>query len=135
MTRPDAAVGRMRRLMVTAVKFGLVGVLTLAIYALLLALVRPMVSMASVAAATAYIGSAVFNYVLQSRFTFRSTQSDRVAIGRYALMHLFCMGLNSAGMFLLVDRMGLGLWGSQVAVTLVVVATSFVLSSAWVYRA
>lgn len=116
-----------------AVKFGAVGLSSVAVYFVILALLRPVIASVALLAAVAYVGSAVFNYIAQSRFTFDADTRDTGAMLRYGLMHGLCIVINSAGMHLSVVVWGLNFWLSQLAVTVLVAGTSFLLSYLWVY--
>lgn len=118
-----------------AVRFGVVGLASIAVYFAILFALRPVISAVAVLAFVAYIGSMAFNYVAQSRFTFGADARDRGAMARYVTMHLGCMAFNSGAMHLLVEVMGMGLWTAQAMVTLCVAGSSFLLSRFWVYRA
>lgn len=123
----------LRDLLWTGTKFGFVGLATVGVYFVVLALARPVAPGVVALSLLAYMVSAVFNFIAQARVTF-GIQPNGNKLGRYILMHLLCMGLNSGLMYLLVERVGLGLYSAQFLVTGVIATTSFVLSRLWVYR-
>ena len=131
MTPPKS---RLRELLETATKFGVVGLLTIGVYFAALFALEPLIQSVIILTASAYVLSGIFNYTFQSRITFRATSLDRGNVLRYLIMHAFCMGLNSLLMFILVSLLLLNLYISQLFVTFVVAATSFTLSKLWVYQ-
>ena len=130
--RPDVR-AELAELAATAAKFGGVGLATIAVYFVVLALLRPVIENVAVLSVAAYLISAVFNYIAQRRVTFGSRDAGTGAILRYLIMHGLCMGLNAGLLSLLVDGFGFGLFIAQVPVTGVVAATSFALSHLWVF--
>ncbi len=125
---------RLADTLVLGVKFGLVGLVTVGVYFVFLALLQPFVPSVVILTGAAYVLSAVFNYIVQSRVTFRSKAFNGKAILRYLTMHGLCMALNSSLMHLLVDVWNRNLYLSQLAVTSVVAVTSFAVSYLWVYQ-
>lgn len=114
-------------------RFAAVGFASVGVYFLFLFLLRPLIPSVAGLAAAAYLGSMVFNFLGQSRFTFRTRSVNRTMLLRYVVMHGVCAGLNSAGMHVLVAVSGFDLWVSQLCVTALVTATSFAMSYLWVY--
>ena len=84
------------------IKFGLVGLSSIAIYFVILFLLQPFVDSVALLAALSYIGSAVFNYFGQSKVTFNSDVRDYGAFLRYVAMHGLCIVINSTGMHFMV---------------------------------
>ena len=125
---------RLEQLIRLAIRFAMVGLASVGVYFVFLALLRPMIADTVILTGTAYVASAVFNYLAQSLFTFRARAADAGSVGRYMVMHGLCMAINSGLMHVLVDRLGMNLWLAQIGVTGVVAATSFTLSYLWVYR-
>ena len=123
----------MRRLLSIALKFGVVGVASIAVYFLVLFLLRPVIGNIVVLTGTSYVASAFFNFALQSTFTFRTKATDAASAGRYILAHGVCMAANSLLMLLAVDVLGVALFPAQLATTAVVATISFLLSYSWVY--
>lgn len=129
----SGARGGLAALIWTAVRFGVVGLSSIAVYFVILWALRPVITPIAVLAAVAYLGSMVYNYVVQARVTFRTSAADGGTVVRYLGMHGLCLAINSAGMYVLVERMGSGVWLSQLAVTVIVAGISFALSYLWVY--
>lgn len=123
----------LRELVLTGAKFGVVGLTTVGLYFVVLALARPLIANVVALSLFAYVVSAVFNFVAQARFTFGSTPTGARLL-RYILMHLLCMGLNAALIHTLIERMGVAFYPAQILVTFVIAGTSFILSRLWVYR-
>lgn len=123
----------LRDLIWTGAKFGVVGLTTVGLYFVVLALARPFITNVVVLSLFAYVASAVFNFVAQARFTFGSTPTGSRLV-RYILMHLLCMGMNATLIHTLIERMGVGFYPAQIMVTFIIAGTSFVLSRLWVYR-
>lgn len=117
-----------------AVKFGAMGLSSIAVYFVILAILRPLIPSVALLAALAYVGSAVFNYLAQSRVTFGADTRDYGAVLRYMAMHGLCVFINSAGMHLLVVVWSRSFWLSQLWITALVAGTSFMVSYLWVYR-
>ena len=105
----------LRELVLTGAKFGVVGLTTVGLYFVVLALARPFIA----------------NVVALSLFGSTPTGARLV---RYILMHLLCMGMNATLIHLLIERMGVSFYPAQILVTFAVAGTSFVLSRLWVYR-
>ncbi|MBK0329370.1 GtrA family protein [Rhodobacteraceae bacterium F11138] len=129
--RPDST--SLRELIWTSAKFGLVGLSTVGLYFVVLALARPFIANVVALSLFAYVASAAFNFVAQARFTFGSTPTG-ARLTRYILMHLLCMGMNAVLIHTLIERMGTEFYTAQILVTVIIAGTSFVLSRVWVYR-
>lgn len=117
----------------TGTKFGLVGLTTVGLYFVVLALARPFIGNIVVLSLFAYVVSAVFNFAAQARVTFGSTPTGARLV-RYILMHLLCMVMNATLIHTLIERIGMGFYPAQILVTVIIAGTSFVLSRLWVYR-
>lgn len=122
------------RLLWTITKFGLVGLSSVAVYFVLLALLRPVIPSTILLTATAYVGSAVFNFIFQSRVTFKTNDYSKSTLLKYIIMHIICMGINSSVMYLMVDITQINIWISQIFTTSIVAGVSFILSYRWVYK-
>ncbi|MBO9436775.1 GtrA family protein [Ruegeria sp. R13_0] len=125
---------KLLRLTWLVTKFGLVGVSSVAMYFALLAVMRSVIQDIALLAGAAYLGSAVWNYTLQSRLTFSSVPGDRWSMFRYVVMHVICMAVNSTMMYTLVVNVNVNLWLSQSVTTICIASLSFTLSYLWVYR-
>ena len=123
----------LRDLVWTGTKFGAVGLTTVAIYFVVLALARPFVPNIVILSLLAYVVSAVFNFAAQARVTFGAALTG-TRLRRYIQMHLLGMALNATLIYTLVEMIGLGFYPAQILVTVIVAGTSFVLSRLWVYK-
>ena len=130
LTVPDSVWSLLR----TALKFGVVGVLSIVVYFGFLFVFNQVVSQVWLLTGIAYIGSMVFNYFAQSMFTFNAKPKDLGIAQRYAWMQGGLMIFNSAVMYTLVDTLALNLWYSQLCVTVIIAGSSFLVSKFWVYR-
>jgi putative flippase GtrA len=130
MNRPGSKLSSLSWLIV---KFSLVGAGSVLVYAGVLIALRPLIVSTVALTATSYVVSAIFNYVLQSAFTFRTQAADLRPTLRYLLMQAVCMGINSTVMYILVDGFGHHIAYAQLTTTALVAGTSFVLSYLWVY--
>ena len=123
-----------RRLLNVAWKFGFVGVASVAVYFLVLFTLRPMIGGTVALTAISYVASAVFNFAMQSTFTFRTRATNAASAGRYVVAHGVCMAANSLMMLLAVDGVGIPLFPAQLATSAVVAGLSFLLAYSWVYQ-
>lgn len=121
---------RYRRLL----RFATVGLLSTAFYFLLLLALRPFFQSTALLAATCYGTAMLFNYTVQSLWTFKVRQLSGQSAFRYICMQGCAMIVNSAAMALLVDVLGLMLVPSQLLVTACVTVGIYALSANWVYR-
>lgn len=114
------------------IRFGLVGLLSTGIYMGLFALViRALPPVES--SVIAYALSAVLNFVMQSRFTFRQQALSGGSAVRFVLMHLFCMGVNSSLLWLATGPLALPAMASQAVIVVFVAGLSYLVSRFWVY--
>ena len=111
----------------------LVGILTVAIYFLVLWIAVRAINSTIVVTLLAYLASAAFNYLMQRNFTFQARLANRTSLRRYAVMHASAMVANSAAMYLLVDVAGTNLYLAQLIVTAIIAILSFLLSRFWVF--
>lgn len=122
---------RHRAELTRVLRFGLVGLASTALYmglfALLLLIMPPVP-----ASVLAYAISAVANFVVQSRFTFRAPLHAAGAV-RFICMHLFCMGVNSSLLWIATSPLQLPPIPSQLVITLFVAGLSYLISKYWVY--
>lgn len=103
------------------------------VYFLLLWLLRHQIGSTLLLTGLCYGASMVYNYLLQSRLTFRAGPPTKRSISRFVIMHLTAMGLNSLLMAGLVDRLGLPLFQTQLLVTACISVMIFIVSKYWVY--
>jgi putative flippase GtrA len=114
-------------------RFALVGLSSTAIYFALLWCLRDFIASVIALTALCYLISMVYNFVLQSAFTFRAGAPTRHSLLRFALMHFAAMGINSALMAGLVTGLRVPMFAAQILVTALISVTVFVLSKHWVY--
>jgi len=115
------------------VRFGLVGstntALTLATYAVLVALHAPV----ALAGAAGWAVGAVNGFVLNRAWTFRGTARGAVPAARYAVVALAGSGLNAALVSIAVSEQHLPRIAGELAVLPPVTLLSFVLCRSWVF--
>lgn len=115
------------------VRFGLVGSintgLTLAAYAVLVALHAPV----ALAGAGGWAVGAVNGFVLNRAWTFRGTARGAVPAARYAVVALAGSGLNAALVSIAVSEQHLPRIAGELAVLPPVTVLSFVLCRSWVF--
>jgi putative flippase GtrA len=114
------------------VRFGLVGLLSTGIYMGLFALITRLLPPVE-ASVLAYAISALVNFVMQSRFTFRQQALSGSSAMRFVLMHLFCMGVNSSLLWLATGPLGQPAMLSQAVIVVFVAGLSYLISRFWVY--
>lgn len=80
---------------------------------------------------------AALGFVLHKRFTFSWRQKDPAhrQLASYAALFAANLLLSSFLLWLLAGRIGIGPVVAKLAVDVIVIATSFIVSRAWVYRA
>jgi len=114
-------------------RFALVGLSSTALYFALLWALRDVIGSVLLLTAVCYLVSMVYNFVLQSAFTFRAGAPARHAVLRFALMHGVAMGINSAAMAGLVTGLHVPMFVGQIGVTALVSILVFLASKHWVY--
>jgi len=126
---------RVPPLVLQLVRFGLVGstntALTLATYAVLVALHAPV----ALAGAAGWAVGAVNGFVLNRAWTFRGTARVAVPAARYAVVALAGSGLNAALVSIAVSEQHLPRIAGELAVLPPVTLLSFVLCRSWVFAA
>ena len=124
---------RVPPLVLQLVRFGLVGstntALTLATYAVLVALHAPV----ALAGAAGWAVGAVNGFVLNRAWTFRGTARGAVPAARYAVVALAGSGLNAALVSIAVSEQHLPRIAGELAVLPPVTLLSFVLCRSWVF--
>lgn len=122
---------RHRAELTRVLRFGIVGLASTALYmglfTLLLQLMPPVP-----ASVLAYALSAVANFIVQSRFTFRAPL-HAAGMVRFICMNLFCMGVNSSLLWIATSPLLLPPIPSQLVITLFVAGLSYLISKYWVY--
>lgn len=115
-------------------RFLLVGVVATAIHFAVLALgVESFGVRAAWASAAGFLISAVANYLLNYRFTFRSQALHTGAALRFACVLAVALALNIALMWLLTEEMGWPYLLAQVLTTLCVLVWNFCAHAAWTF--
>ncbi|MBS0172538.1 MAG: GtrA family protein [Nitrospira sp.] len=90
----------------------------------------------AVAASTAgFLVSAIFNYVLNRRFTFISEVAHARAFPRFIAVAVGGLAINAAVVWLLVDTAGLHYLLAQVIATLIALVWNFVCNRIWTFSA
>ena len=80
------------------------------------------------------VGGALVNYLLNYRFTFRSTEAHRTAAPRFLVVAAAGVGLNSALMVLLADQHRMPWMAAQLITTACVLALTYSANSVWSFR-
>lgn len=126
-----------REVVLQLLRFGVTGgfvtALGLAVYAALAVWQRGSPQLANLAA---YLVAAATGYVLHSRFSFRGHgRRDNVArsTGRFAVVSVISLGLNSLWVWLFTQPLGLGPEWPMLPMLFVTPAATFVLNRKWVF--
>jgi putative flippase GtrA len=115
-------------------KFLLVGGLATATqYAVLVGMVRFLGADPVFASSCGYVISALLNYYLNHRLTFRSAQSHRRALPRFALISGGGLLLNSSIVWVLSEHGPIPYLAAQIAATAVVLLWNFWANSKWTF--
>jgi putative flippase GtrA len=114
--------------------FLLVGVLaTLLHYFLLIALVQLTGTSAVVASSVGFTLSAVINYMLNRRYTFRSNRAHRLAFPRFAVAALLGLALNAAFVWCGHDVLRLHYLLAQMIATLLSLSFNYYINLLWTF--
>jgi putative flippase GtrA len=117
------------------ISFGIVGAVATTIqYVVLITLVRTEASGPLVASTAGFAISALANYALNYRFTFRSKKSHLDALPKFTLVALSGLALNTLIMTVLVHWFVWHYLLSQVVSTGSVLVWNFTLSRVWSFR-
>lgn len=117
------------------VTFGLVGAIGTAAHYVLLVFLVEAFGIDPVASTTVgFVAGAAVNYVLNRRFTFRSTKAHLNAGSRFFLIALLTGLLNGWLLHLGVKCLGLNYLMVQVLATVTVFLANFILNSIWTFR-
>jgi putative flippase GtrA len=137
---PEVGVGPRREgiammsLQTQFVKFALVGGLATALqYAILVALVELPRWPPVVASSVGFAASALGNYLLNRRFTFRSQRRHSEAAPRFAIVALAGFLINAVVMWVCFDLADLHYLIAQVVATLVALCWTFVANRHWTF--
>ncbi len=115
--------------------FGLVGAIGTAAHYVLLVFLVEAFGIDPVASTTVgFVAGAAVNYVLNRRFTFRSTKAHLNAGSRFFLIALLTGLLNGWLLHLGVKCLGLNYLMVQVLATVTVFLANFILNSIWTFR-
>lgn len=113
---------------------GVGGAATLLQYALLLTMVELFALKSVLASSVSYVISALFNYILNYRFTFQSTADHKTALLRFSVVAACGLGINSLIMYFLTEIFTLYYLLAQVVATLVVLVWNFSAHRYWTYK-
>jgi putative flippase GtrA len=116
------------------IRFAVVGLSSTGVYFGLLWALRGLVPSVLLLTALCYLASMVYNYVLQSFFTFKAGRPTRRTLVRFVLMHMLAMALNSGLMEGLVNGLRIPMFVAQIAVTGLISVMVFLISKHWVYH-
>jgi putative flippase GtrA len=115
-------------------KFVLVGGLATAIqYAVLVGMVRILGANPVFASSCGYVISALLNYYLNHRLTFRSAQSHGRALPRFAVIGAVGLLINSTMVWALSERAPLPYLAAQIIATAVVLVWNFSANKKWTF--
>lgn len=103
-------------------------------YIVLVGLVQVAQTDAVLASSAGFVPGAVINYLLNYRFTFRSTQDHRVAMPRFFALAAVGMGLNSLLMAALTHGIGFHYLVAQVISTGLVLLANFAGNRLWTFK-
>jgi putative flippase GtrA len=103
-------------------------------YLLLAALVSTHSLGPAVASGLGAVAGALVNYLLNCRFTFRSTGEHRTTAPRFLIVAAAGVGFNSALMDLLADRLRVPWMAAQLITTACVLALTYSANSVWSFR-
>ncbi|MDR1709704.1 MAG: GtrA family protein [Candidatus Accumulibacter sp.] len=109
------------------------GLATLVQYALLVALVKTGLFDAVTASSIGFVVSALLNYALNRRFTFRSRREHAVALPRFAAVAAGGLALNAFLMWLTCTKLGLHYLLGQIIATCCTLAWNFCLHQLWTF--
>jgi putative flippase GtrA len=125
--------GRVRRELVTAVRYGVVGLTNTALY---LALSGGMLAIdvtPAFASAAAWGLAAMFSFVANQGWTFDMHSSRPHAFARFAVVQLASAGAVTGGALLVADLAGTGPFLAEICVLPLVVASAYVINRTWVF--
>jgi putative flippase GtrA len=114
-------------------RFGVVGVLTAGIYALILAITVKAGESAAVGVALAYILAVGFNYWAHYQWTYRTDRPHRSSGPRYLLVIAVIFCINVAATAFLPGLLGIGYVEVQIALAAIAAAVTFAAQTIWVF--
>lgn len=124
----------LRDLALQYVRFASVGAAATAVHVVLfVALIELLESSAVTANLTAFGAALLLSFIGHCRWTFRQRGQRRVALGRFTVVAVFGLGLNSMIAYGIADRLG---WPYACAIALMVTVTPvvlFLISRFWTF--
>ncbi len=115
-------------------KFLLVGGAATAIqYLILVLLVQVFALDPAISSAIGFSVSAIANYALNHRFTFRSSLAHRTAAFRFALVAILGLVVTFC-LMTLAERSGLNYVIAQILTSIVVLVMNFLIGSVWTFK-
>jgi putative flippase GtrA len=115
-------------------KFAIVGGLATATqYAVLVGMVRILGANPVFASSCGYVISALLNYYLNYRLTFRSVQSHGRALPRFAAVAAVGLLINATVVWVLSEHSPLPYLAAQVVATVIVLAWNFSANRRWTF--
>lgn len=114
-------------------RFGVVGVLTAGIYALILALAVKAGEPAAFGVALAYILAVGFNYWAHYQWTYRTDRPHRSTGPRYLLVIAVVFCINVAATAFLPGLLGVGYVEVQVGLAAIAAIVTFAAQTIWVF--
>ncbi|GAA0309687.1 hypothetical protein GCM10008966_32740 [Rhodovulum strictum] len=118
----------------TLLRFGTVGVVVAAIYALGFALLAGAGLASAPASTIAYLAAIVVQFLGHRHFTFRSGGALGRTAGRFLAVNGLGLGLSTALVLVLRDLIGLDALTTGLAVSLALAAMNWVILQHWVFR-
>jgi putative flippase GtrA len=117
-----------------AFRFVQVGVATNLVYFAVLGLLYGLLATPLwLGAAVAYAASAVVNYTLHHRHTFRSLERHSAALAKYAVVQMAMLALNSLLLHIMVTKAGGNYVVYQLLAMAVVAGMTYLLSRHWIF--
>lgn len=118
-----------------AIRFAVVGVVATLTHIGILTLGVERFGMNPVLASTlGFIAAVAASYVLNRRWTFKSTESHGKTLWRFVVVSLFGLALNTAMMVVLVQHFHWWYLWAQLGVLLVVPLSNFLLNRYWTFN-
>jgi putative flippase GtrA len=109
------------------------GVATATQYAVLVGMVRILGANPVFASSCGYVISALLNYYLNHRLTFRSAQSHGRALPRFAVIAGVGLMINSTIVWVLSERLSIPYLAAQIIATAVVLMWNFSANRKWTF--
>ena len=103
-------------------------------YAILIAMVTTRTAAPLPASAVAFTAGAGVNYLLNYRFTFASRKRHVEAAGKFYVVAMCGLAINSGVMAVGVNLLGVHYLATQLAATAIVLVWNFVANRAWTFR-